>query len=142
MQNGFHHLLLIAQTLFQKKVVTRAGELGLLPGQSKILDYLDNHDGCEQKSLGEIFCLEPATVTGILQRMEQSGLIERRIQNGNRKSNYVFLTEKGKTASAAVRDIFRECETEALAGISEPERALFLEILQKMGQNLTKEANL
>ena len=141
MQNGFHHQLLVAQALFQKKVVAQTCMLGLLPGQSKILDYLDSHDGCEQKSLGEIFCLEPATVTGILRRMEQAGLIERRGKSGNRKSNYVFLTEKGKTAAAAVKEIFRECETAALESVSEAEQALFLEILQKISQNLTKEAN-
>lgn len=49
MDNSFHHCLLLAQTVFQKQVVLEAAEQGLLPGQSKILDYLLSHDGCEQK---------------------------------------------------------------------------------------------
>ena len=66
MDHSFHHCLLLAQTVFQKQVVLEAAEAGLLPGQSKILDYLLSHDGCEQKALGEAFHLEAATVTGIL----------------------------------------------------------------------------
>ncbi|MGI5894134.1 MAG: MarR family winged helix-turn-helix transcriptional regulator [Candidatus Merdivicinus sp.] len=141
METTFHHLILTVQNTFQKKIVSKAAESDLLPGQSKFLDYLEDHDGCEQKILGEVFHLEGATVTGILQRMEQNGLIERRSQNGNRKSNYVFLTEKGKAACTIVRNIFAEYERCAFSGISSAEQEFFLEILQKIYQNLTKEAN-
>ena len=124
MDNSFHHCLLLAQTVFQKQVVLEAAEQGLLPGQSKILDYLLSHDGCEQKALGEAFHLEAATVTGILRRMDESGLIEKHVKEGNRKSQYVFLTEKGrKMAAETVRPIMKSCEERALDGITEEEKA-------------------
>ena len=114
-------------------------EHGLLPGQSKILDYLLSHDGCEQKSLGEAFHLEAATVTGILRRMDEAGLIKKRVKEGNRKSQYVFLTEKGrKMAAETVRPIMKSCEEQALEGITEEEKAILLKGLQKIYENMTK----
>ena len=116
MDHSFHHCLLLAQTVFQKQVVLEAAEHGLLPGQSKILDYLLSHDGCEQKSLGEAFHLEAATVTGILRRMDEAGLIKKRVNEGNRKSQYVFLTEKGKKELAdfiqSLDEFFGEANSE------------------------------
>ena len=53
MEKSFHHLLLLAQTVFQKQVVLEASAQGLLPGQSKMLDFLLEYDGCEQKLLGK-----------------------------------------------------------------------------------------
>lgn len=141
MEESFHHLLLITQSLFQKKVVAKAAELGLLPGQSKFLDYLEGHDGCEQKVLGEVFHLEAATVTGVLQRMEQCGLVERRSRDGNRKSNYVYLTSKGKNACIQVRELFSQYEHLAFEGISPERQEEFQEVLQIIYHNLVKEGN-
>lgn len=139
MDHSFHHCLLLAQTVFQKQVVFEAAAQGLLPGQSKILDYLLSHDGCEQKLLGEAFHLEAATVTGILRRMEEAGLVEKRVRDGNRKSQYVFLTEKGREVAAeTVRPILRNCEKQALDGITEEEKAILLKGLQKIYENMTK----
>lgn len=139
MDNSFHHCLLLAQTVFQKQVVLEAAEQGLLPGQSKILDYLFSHDGCEQKALGEAFHLEAATVTGILRRMDEARLIEKHVKEGNRKSQYVFLTEKGrKMAAETVRPIMKSCEERALDGITEEEKAILLKGLQKIYENMTK----
>ena len=116
-----------------------SGRAGLLPGQSKILDYLLSHDGCEQKVLGEAFHLEAATVTGILRRMDEAGLIEKHVKEGNRKSQYVFLTEKGrKMAAETVRPIMKSCEERALDGITEEEKAILLKGLQKIYENMTK----
>lgn len=139
MEKSFHHLLLLAQTVFQKQVVLEAAEQGLLPGQSKILDYLADHDGCEQKLLGQKFHLEPATVTGILKRMEESGLICRQNLEGNKKSRYVYLTEKGKRlAFSTVRPIFSACEVRALAGLSGEEQEILFHGLEKIYENMMK----
>lgn len=139
MEKSFHHLLLLAQTVFQKQVVLEASEQGLLPGQSKILDYLADHDGCEQKILGQKFHLEPATVTGILKRMEESGLIRRQTLEGNKKSRYVYLTEKGKEAAVStVRPIFSTCEAQALAGLTEEEQEILCRGLERIYENMMK----
>ena len=135
----FHRCLLLAQTVMQKYIMAETAQRGMLPGQSKILDYLAEHDGCEQKTLGTVFHLEAATVTGILRRMEEAGLTERRIQEGNRKSQYVFLTEHGKkVVQEIVQPILYGAETKALEGFTEEETERLIEYLRRIYCNMTK----
>lgn len=92
-----------------------------------------------RKRWEEAFHLEAATVTGILRRMDEARLIEKHVKEGNRKSQYVFLTEKGrKMAAETVRPIMKSCEERALDGITEEEKAILLKGLQKIYENMTK----
>ena len=103
------------------------------------IGLLAEHDGCEQKTLGTVFHLEAATVTGILRRMEEAGLTERRIREGNRKSQYVFLTEHGKkVVQEIVQPILYGAETKALEGFTEEETERLIEYLRRIYCNMTK----
>ncbi len=142
MDNSFHHLLLLTETLFHKKIVTETSKLGLLPGQGKILDYLYNNNGCEQRELSKAFFVEPATITGIIQRMENSNLLIREYRNGNKKTNYVSLTEKGFETAKQVQEIFKKAEEEAFKNISEKDLNSFMTTLNTINNNLiTKECS-
>lgn len=61
------------------------------------------------------------SLTTILNKMEEKGLIERRILNGNRRSFHIFLTAVGKEKQQLVDTAFSEIEKKALADISEKE---------------------
>ena len=71
--------------------VERSGELLLL---TRISSY-----GAGQKEIAAACHIEPATLTSVLNRMGEKGMIERRMRNGNRRSLYVFLPGKGKGLS-------------------------------------------
>ena len=78
-------------------------------------------------------------MTGILRRMEEAGLTERRIQEGNRKSQYVFLTEHGKkVVQEIVQPILYGAETKALEGFTEEETERLIEYLRRIYCNMTK----
>lgn len=104
-----------------------------------MLDYLKYHDGCVQKDIAAACEIESSTVTSLLLRMEKSGLIERRMLNGNRRSLYVFLTEKGKEALEKVTSVFDELEKIAFDGFSEDEKVDFIEKFFRIYNNLTEE---
>lgn len=137
MDLSFHYLLLLAQNNFQKEILSKVGPLGLLPGQPKILDFLNQHDGCAQIDVAKGCCLEPATVTGILARMEASGLIEKKQLKNNKRTFHVFLTKKGRHCALEIVRIFSEAEAGAFAGISEDEQQQFMTIFKKIYQNMS-----
>lgn len=142
MDNSFHNLLLLTETIFHKKIVVETTKLGLLPGQGKILDYLYNNNGCEQRELSRAFFIEPATITGIIQRMETANLLIREYRNGNKKTNYVSLTEKGFETAKKVQEIFKKAEEEAFNNISEKDLLSFMTTLKKINNNIiTKECS-
>lgn len=117
MQNSFHHKLMRTHFAMHRKIMSRAKALGLTSGQPKVLEFLSESDGVEQKTIAENCDIERATVGSILDRMEQSGFIERRRRDGNRRSIYVYLTDKGRAAAAEMERIFSESEEQAFCGV-------------------------
>ena len=67
--------------------------------------------------------------------MEEAGLVERRMMHGNRRSLYVFLTEKGSLLSRQVDHAFSDLEEQAFRDISSEDREKFLRIFQRIFEN-------
>ena len=73
--------------------------------------------------------------------MEEKGLIERRILNGNRRSFHIFMTEEGKKKQQLVSRAFAKIEEKALSGVSAEEFQQFLAVYGKIYANLQGERN-
>ena len=135
MSPTFHYLIMSEHSMFQKELLNRLKDSGLTIGQPKVLDYLKDHDGAGQKDIARGCHIEPGTLTTLLNRMEDTGLVERRMLNGTRRSLYVFLTEKGKNQLALVTETFSEMEEKAFRGISESEREAFMNVFLRIYEN-------
>lgn len=136
MDESLHYLIMANQMLVQRGLLERLKETGLTIGQPKVLDYLKDHDGSNQKEIAKACFLEAGSLTSILNRMKEKGLVERRMLNGNRRSFHVFLTESGKKNQKLVEEMFAEIEKDALAGISSEEFEAFMAVYQKIYENL------
>lgn len=136
MDDSLHYLIMANQMLVQRSLLERLKETGLTIGQPKVLDYLKEHDGSNQKEIARACFLEAGSLTSILNRMEEKGLVERRMLNGNRRSFHVFLTENGKKNQELVEEMFAEIEKDALDGISSEEFETFMEVYRKIYGNL------
>ena len=66
------------------------------PGQYALLKVLWEHDNQSGAELGERLLLDSATMTGLLDRLEQAGLIERKAHATDRRVNQVVLTVRGR----------------------------------------------
>ena len=137
MSHSFHYLIMAEHSIFQKELLNRLKDTGLTIGQPKVLDYLKDHDGAGQKDIARGCHIEPGTLTTILNRMEDAGLVERRMLNGNRPSLYVFLTEKGKGQLKLVTEAFSAMEEKAFQDISETERATFMRLMHRIYENIS-----
>ena len=142
MDKSFHYLIMINQVAFQKKVLSSLTKIGLTSGQPKVLDYLGIHDGSMQKDIAYGCQIDPATLTGILEHMEEKGLIERRMINGNRRSSYVYLTGNGREKYKMVAKKFLEIEEEVFNGIDDKEKEQFMKIFYKLCCNMIETEGL
>lgn len=111
-------------------------------GQPKILDFLKEHDGVSQKDIAKGCHIEAPSLTSILMKMEENGLVERRVLHGNRRSLYVFLTEKGKQNQKRVEEAFAVIEEAAFQGMKEEERKNFMISFMKIYDNLYRKKEL
>lgn len=137
MESSFHYLLMANHSLLQKKLLSGLNDTCLTLGQPKVLDYLKEHNGASQKEIAAGCYIEAASLTSVLSRMEEKGMIERKMLNGNRRSLYVFLTDFGKELLDSIEREFRDLEETAFAGIAEDERNHFMEVFLKIYGNLS-----
>lgn len=127
--DDLHYLLMKTQTHLNRWILAQAAQLGLSPGQPKILECLTHLGECNQKAIADYCEIEPATVGSILLRMERDGLITRGQRSGNRRSRYVSLTPKGIEMGEAMEDIFRRADQLACAELNPEQRRQLTELM-------------
>ena len=138
MDDSFHYLSMINHMTVQKKLMEQLKDTGLTLSQPKVLDYLKDHDGASQKEIAAGCLIEAGSLTSILNRMEEKGLIERKMLNGNRRTFHIFMTESGKKNQKLVEETFEKIEETALNNISEEEQKVFMEIFHRIYRNLAE----
>ena len=138
MNDSFHYLSMANHMMVQKKLMEQLKDTGLTLGQPKVLDYLKDHDGASQKEIAAGCLIEAGSLTSILNRMEEKGLIERKMLNGNRRTFHIFMTESGKKNQKLVEETFEKIEETALNNVSEEEQKVFMEIFHRIYRNLAE----
>jgi DNA-binding MarR family transcriptional regulator len=74
---------------------------------------------------------EPSNVTGIVDRLEARGLVERRPDPSDRRVKLAAATEEGRRVARSLRDALNFAR-EPLAGLSHEERLSLRDLLQRM----------
>ena len=140
MKDSLHSRLRACHLSCQKRIVQDLkNETDLKPGEPKILEFLAEHEPCEQKAIAHGCDLDSASVTGILRRMEDRGLIQREMKDGNRRSLYVSMTPLGRSRLLHVEQTFQKIDEMALSGFSDKDRKAFFHMLDLVYRNLKKE---
>lgn len=110
--------------------------VGLHVGQEMVLIELWEHDGLRGGELALRLGVEPPTVTKMLRRLENCGLLERRQDPSDARSFRVFLTERGQALEEPVTRCWEKVEEKTFAGLSEEERRVFHTLLAKVRAEL------
>jgi MarR family transcriptional regulator, organic hydroperoxide resistance regulator len=85
--------------LHRRAINTVASELkalGLSIPQFDLLSTLTEREGISQQELAERLYVTKGNVSGLLDRMVEADLVERRAIPGDRRSNALYLTKKGR----------------------------------------------
>jgi DNA-binding MarR family transcriptional regulator len=118
--------------LFAKGLQQNIKPLGLAPAQFMTLLALWEEDGLTQRELVERLDVEQATMANTLTRMERDRLIERRAHPEDGRSQSIHLTPKAVSLRGPATDAARAVNGEALRGLSEEERLLFLDLTRRV----------
>lgn len=86
----------------------------LTPPQFALLSFLWQQDGLTQVELSEKGQIDRSTVGGLIDRLERSGLLERRKHPQDRRAYSIYLTEQGK----AMENVLSACAERALAKLT------------------------
>ncbi|MGG3885503.1 MarR family winged helix-turn-helix transcriptional regulator [Brevibacillus panacihumi] len=108
-------------------------QYGITPVQFVLLHVLWEKDGQKGVELGGRLRLDGATITGVLDRLEKMGLIERRPDLNDRRTNLIFLTPKGKELEKPMNQVTDAVNKEVISMFSEEEANLLKSMLTKLG---------
>ena len=120
----------------------KVAPLGLTAVQAMVLNTLSDGDGAPAGRLGERIQLTSATLTGIIDRLENLGFVERRASMKDRRAVLVCLTGKGKEAVAEIKPLLANANQEFLAGLSPREQERLRGLLQKLRDSPRGKATL
>ncbi|MBM3141960.1 MAG: MarR family transcriptional regulator [Chloroflexi bacterium] len=112
----------------------RLSPFGLTPPQYFVFNALWMGDGITIGELGDRVSLDSSTLTGIIDRMEKSGYVERKPNPDDRRSALVFLTEKAKELGSRILEFADELDTTLKQPFSKKDMATFEKVLRALGE--------
>jgi len=119
----------------------RLAPYGVTPVQYALLKVLWDRDDQSGAELGERLLLDSATMTGLLDRLEQAGLIERKAHVTDRRVNKVVLTARGRDLQVSLDREMDQMNQDFLGGFAPSEALLLRNLLTTIaGQKRTKRA--
>lgn len=101
----------------------------LRPRHMIAVKILGDHGPMTQHALGSALSLDPSNVVGLLNELEERGLITRRRDPADRRRHIVSLSAAGEGTLAASQDAFRGVEDELLKALTADERATLYDLL-------------
>lgn len=100
-----------------QQVTRRARELlapyGITPVQYAVLKVLSESDGISGADLGARMVLDSASITGVVDRLESLGLVERRADSDDRRVHRIFATQKSRALQAPADAVMDRLNAEA-----------------------------
>ena len=100
--------------------------------RGRILIRLERQDGLSQKELAELLSIRPQSLSELLRKLEQDGMIERRVNEKDRRSSLVYLTEQGRAHLGAIKAARARTADEFLSVLDEEEKAALAATLSKL----------
>jgi DNA-binding MarR family transcriptional regulator len=107
-----------------------AAEHALTGAQARLLSLL-SLEPLPMRRLAQKLKCEPSNVTGIVDRLETRGLVERRPDPNDRRVKLAATTQQGRRVARSLRDSL-DFAREPLAGLSAAERESLRDLLRRM----------
>ena len=107
----------------------RLAAYGVTPPQYALLKVLWERDNQSGAELSERLVLDSATMTGLLDRLEHAGLVERRSHATDRRINQVVLTGRGRELQAPLDHEMDQLNRDFLSELSLEDQRLLRNFL-------------
>lgn len=109
----------------------RARQFGISRAQWAVLIRIERNEGLKQSELAEMLDLQPITLTRLLDRLAESGLIERRADPNDRRANRLYLKPAAKPLLGRLSELGADLMDIVLDGLS---TASIERMLKELGQ--------
>jgi MarR family transcriptional regulator, temperature-dependent positive regulator of motility len=127
------HLIRRLHQISTHVFMTRTREAGfdLTPVQFAALDAIRESPGIDQAGLAEAVAKDRATIGAVADRLEQKGLVSRKVNARDKRARILTLTDEGEALVAALKPLVEQLQADILPGLDETEYELFIELAAK-----------
>lgn len=119
----------------------RARQFGISRAQWAVLVRIERAEGLKQTELAEILDLQPISLSRLLDRLADNGLIERRSDPNDRRANRLYLSPAARPLIAQLARLGAEMMETVLEGLDERAQARLLRDLVAIKNNLRAAIN-
>jgi MarR family transcriptional regulator, transcriptional regulator for hemolysin len=132
----------IAETAhsLRKAFDRRACGHGVTRAQWKVLFRLERQPGLRQIELADMLDVEPITLSRIVDRLEEAGLVERLADPSDRRAWRLHITAQARPLVEKLHAIADEMIAEAFAGIEPPDIEITRKVLGRVRENASHAA--
>src|ERR1700683_2005377 len=116
----------------------KAAQFGMTRAQWAVLVRVDRSEGLNQSELADTLDLQPITLTRLLDKLCDSGLIERRPDPADRRAKRLFLTPAARPLLEQLSVLGEETMTDTLAGVDRSGGAQMISNLAVVKDNLRR----
>ena len=125
-----------AETLFAQM----EGAPDITPAQCRVLLYLESRGGeaVAQRDIERHMCVSHTTVKGLLQRLEDKGLVRTAFDSEDGRVKHAYLTPYYHKRHAAAQDAIDRLDARMLSGFSAAEKKQLGGMLQRVFDNISQ----
>src|ERR1039457_3792708 len=116
----------------------QARQYGMTRAQWAVLVRLDRSEGLKQSELAELLDLQPISLTRLLDRLAENGLIERRADPNDRRANLLYLKPAAKPLLGSLSELGADMMETVLEGLDAKSIDRMLKELVMLKDNLRR----
>ena len=132
LNNCINYLLTGAQHTVFQYMKKNLAQFDITPIQYGVLGCIWEFDMHNPKDIAAHLGVENSTISGILERMENKGLIRRMIDSTDRRYIYIELTDVSRELEVPVRTVVTEVERKVLEIFNGEEEAALKNALRRL----------
>src|SRR3954453_5945433 len=118
--------------LVKDKTIQAFEDTGLTPYHHAVLALLEEDPPETQAMIADALGYDRSHLVGMLDELEERGLIERKRDPSDRRGHLVSLTPGGKKASTRLRAIVKQVEDDFFAPLDAEQRETLKSLLQEL----------
>ena len=124
--------------LFRRSFNARTKGSGITALQWRLITYLKRHEGIRQGPLAELIEVEPITLSRMVDRLVEAGLVERRADPTDRRAWRLYLTARAADLLLSIRRTAEVLNDEATEGLTAVERDQLAALVERVRANLSR----
>ena len=129
-----------AAHLARSRMDARLNRYDVTPAQTHVLMHLDRSGGrAPQCEVTAFLRVKPSTANGILDRLEEKGMVARTVSGSDARRRIVALTDKGAAQLAEFRRQFHAAEAVMVRGLTPGEEETLRALLLRVIGNLEED---